>query len=389
GRRSVPDRYGTRPRPAARPQRTRPGPPAAAPAGPAAPWRPCRWAPASGGHSRRAAARGGGPVPMPAEAPAPASLGAGRRPMPPSRSSSGCTPIRPGGRAASRRGRDRGWRPEPRSRRDLPTPGGPRWARRASGCTPPLALPTGRRGAAYPRRQAGAPATRVDSAGSAARERAPPARGPRRASAGGGAREGAPPGRGPHVPVRTGSVARADLDRLRLAAVDLDLVRLGRLGDGNRHGEHAVVVASLDVTGVERLTETYTAGERPMSPLAGDHVRALLGRLPAPLRLHGEHVPLDRGIDRVGSDTRQVDPQLEVVVPADGIHRHPRRASRAPEESIGEPVDTPERVVSHQHRCIASMDGSPCFHPVLPTDPGAGSFPGLAEKLSASCSGQL
>src|SRR5262249_36926298 len=189
------------------------------------------------------------------------------------------------------------------------------------GCPPPLALRAGGGGAASPRGKAGARATRVDSAGSAARERAPPER-------------------GPDVPVRTGSVARADLDRLRLAAVDLDLVRLGRLGDGNRHREHAVVVASLDVTGVERLTETYTAGERPMSPLAGDHVRALLGRLPAPLRLHGEHVPLDREIDRVGSYTGQVEPQLEVVVLADGIHRHPRPPSRAPANAIRDPVDT-------------------------------------------------
>ena len=98
---------------------------------------------------------------------------------------------------------------------------------------------------------------------------------------------------------------------------------------------------SLDVRGVERLAQAYLARERPVRALAGDHVGALLGR-PAALGLHREHVALDREVDRVGPYTGQVEQELDVVVLADGVHRHPGRPSRVPEQTVGEPVGAPE-----------------------------------------------
>src|SRR3954447_2735887 len=173
------------------------------------------------------------------------------------------------------------------------------------------------------------------------------------------ARETAPPEWGGAVTTSepVGSVAGADLERLAVVAagLDLDLARLGLLGDRDGQGEHPGLVVRLEPVGVERLTEHHLAGHRTLRSLLGQDLLAL-GGSPGPLGADGEDVAFDGDVDRVGGHARQIEAELHLLVVPHCVHRHPLHAPglrAAAEELVGHAVELTEGVVTIEHRCTS------------------------------------
>src|SRR5438105_9303726 len=89
-------------------------------------------------------------------------------------------------------------------------------------------------------------------------------------------------------------------------SVDLDAAWLGPLRDRDTQGEDTVVVAGLDVFGVERVSQEQLTGVRALGTFGNQPLVALLA-LPGPLRLDDQHVLLDRQIHRGWVDAGKID----------------------------------------------------------------------------------
>ena len=134
-------------------------------------------------------------------------------------------------------------------------------------------------------------------------------------------------------------------------AADLDLARLGLLGDRDLQGQHAGVVAGLDVFGVQVVSEDQLPAEHPPRTFGCDELR--VGCPWRALGLHRDHVAFHVDVDRVRADPRQVELDVEGVALTPGVHRHGRGAGHRPggaEHLLGQSVKVTERVGAHQHR---------------------------------------
>jgi hypothetical protein len=93
------------------------------------------------------------------------------------------------------------------------------------------------------------------------------------------------------------------VDRLALATGrDGDLAGLGLLGHRDVQGQHPGVIASLDVLGVQVLTEEQLPAEDAARPLTDHHLGVVL-RDSGALRLHREHVVLHIDVDGLRAHT--------------------------------------------------------------------------------------
>jgi hypothetical protein len=124
---------------------------------------------------------------------------------------------------------------------------------------------------------------------------------------------------------------------------DRDAARLGGLEHRHADGEHAVVVAGLEVVGVQSLTEEDLAAEHALRPLADDQLlrrRAVEG----PARGDARHVLLDRQLHRGGVHAGKVEVDVQVVALPIGVHRHRARRADLVEQRGGHAIELAERV---------------------------------------------
>src|SRR5580692_9624796 len=171
---------------------------------------------------------------------------------------------------------------------------------------------------------------------------------------------------------RSGLVGRLGLaELLGLAGgADRDLARLGLLADRDADLEHAFAVAGLDRVGVEVVAEPDAPGEAAEPALAGDRVLTLgLGLLAG--GAHGEHALVDGHVDLLRVHAGDVEPQDELAVAAEAVHRQGRGITGADgagaERAADDPVEVAgARVESRQvHRCyllggLPRLVVSPC-----------------------------
>src|ERR1700677_2953496 len=136
-----------------------------------------------------------------------------------------------------------------------------------------------------------------------------------------------------------------------------DLARLGLLADRDADLEHAVAVAGLDRVGVEVVGQPDAPGEAADPPLADDRALTLgLGLLAG--GAHGEHALVDGHVDLLRVHAGDVEPQHELAVAADAVHRQGRGVAGADaagaERAAHDPVEvTGERVECRQvHRYL-------------------------------------
>jgi len=110
--------------------------------------------------------------------------------------------------------------------------------------------------------------------------------------------------------------------RLALVAVadDLHLAGLGLLSNWDRQHQHAVLVPGVDSVGVETFAQEQLPCERPVRPLAHNHLVAF-GRLPPPAGPDRQDLLLHRQIHRVGIDAGKVHRNLELVIVSPSVHR--------------------------------------------------------------------
>jgi hypothetical protein len=149
--------------------------------------------------------------------------------------------------------------------------------------------------------------------------------------------------------LRLGSL---DVDHLSLrasfASPDLDPSWLGLRGNRYLDGEHALFVAGLQPIGVKVLAEEHLALERANGALLGDDLVAFFSVVQA-FGSHGEHVLLDRKIDRARFDPREIEVQEDRVPPPIGIHGDRSNLNDSSEGLLGETVQIPERIEAHDH----------------------------------------
>src|SRR5215469_8861600 len=141
-----------------------------------------------------------------------------------------------------------------------------------------------------------------------------------------------------------------------LAGANLDLAGLGLLANRDADLENTVVVARLDAVCVEVLREPDATGEAAEQPLPDDRGLALgLGLLAR--GAHGEHAAVDGDVNLLRVKAGDVEPEHQLAVAPDGVHRQSRgggRAEAGAERTPDDAVEVPrDRVESSQvHRCL-------------------------------------
>jgi hypothetical protein len=108
------------------------------------------------------------------------------------------------------------------------------------------------------------------------------------------------------------------------------------------------------VVGIEGVAEEQLAGEHPERALGHLELDVLAAGGRASFGLDGEDVAFDVEVDRVGGHPGKVEGHHELVTGAVGVHRH-RRGTRpgargVAEHLLGQAVQLPEGVGTHQHR---------------------------------------
>src|ERR1700678_572004 len=137
---------------------------------------------------------------------------------------------------------------------------------------------------------------------------------------------------------------------LGLGRGDRDLARLGLLEDRDADLEHALAVAGLDRLGVEVVGESDATGEAAEPTLADDRVLAL-GRGLLAGGAHREHALVDGHVDLLRVDAGDVEPQDELAVAADAVHRQDRGVAGADAAGGERAADGPVEVTGGRVEC--------------------------------------
>ncbi len=125
--------------------------------------------------------------------------------------------------------------------------------------------------------------------------------------------------------------------------MDLDLAGLRLLGHRNGDGEHAGVVGGVEPIGIERVAEHDLADNRTLRSLLREHLDTVAG-LPRAFGADGQDVALDLHVEGIELDAGEIEAELDLLVVAERVHRHPLPAR-------GLAVDVAEGVVTNEHGC--------------------------------------